>query len=118
MLLMGCTTPAKNFPPATTAIEAARNYIEAGLQGDFEKAYAYAAINETMKSNTALVEKKYRTFDKEGRSNYRQASIIILNITDQDSLHTTVNYQYSFDKVQHTILVQKNKGGWLVAAVN
>ena len=42
-LFIGCSAPSKNFPPATTSIEAGRNYLEACLQGDFEKAVAYAA---------------------------------------------------------------------------
>ena len=37
VLLIGCSTPTKNFPPASSSIEAGRNYVEACLQGDFEK---------------------------------------------------------------------------------
>jgi len=40
-LLIGCTNPPKSFPPATNSIEAGRNYVEACLQGDFEKAATF-----------------------------------------------------------------------------
>lgn len=116
-ILMGCSTPTKNFPPAGSSIEAGRNYVEACLQGDFEKATAYAAPIQTMKSHTANTEKNYRTLDKEGRSNFRQASIIILGITDQDSLHTQMNYQYSLDKKPRQLEIEKTNGKWLVVAV-
>ncbi len=116
-ILMGCSTPTKNFPPAGSSIEAGRNYVEACLQGDFEKATAYAAPIQTMKSHTANTEKNYRTLDKEGRSNFRQASIIILGITDQDSLHTQMNYQYSLDKKPRQLEIEKTNGKWLVIAV-
>ena len=117
LILIGCSTPTKNFPPADSSIEAGRNYVEACLQGDFEKAKAYAAATQTMKSHTANTEKNYRDLDKEGRSSFRQASIIILGITDQDSLHTQMNYQYSLDKKPRQIEIEKINGKWLVVAV-
>ena len=117
-LFIGCTTPTKSFPPAGSSIEAGRNYVEACLQGDFEKATAYAASNETMKLHTVNTEKNYRNLDKEGRSNFRQASIIILGITDQDSLHTQMNYQYSMDKKTRQLEIEKTNGKWLVVSVN
>lgn len=116
-IFIGCSAPAKNFPPASSSIDAGRNYLEACLQGDFEKAVAYAASSETMKSHTANSEKNYRNLDKEGRSNFRQASIIILGITDEDSLHTRINFQYSLDKKPRQIEIEKRDGKWLVAAV-
>ena len=116
-IFIGCSAPAKNFPPAISPIDAGRNYLEACLQGDFEKAVAYAASSETMKSHTANTEKNYRNLDKEGRSNFRQASIIILGITDEDSLHTRINFQYSLDKKPRQIEIEKRDGKWLVAAV-
>ena len=116
-LFIGCTTPTKGFPPAGSSIEAGRNYVEACLQGDFEKATAYAASNETMKLHTVNTEKNYRNLDKEGRSNFRQASIIIEGITDQDSLHTKMNYQYSLDKKPRQLEIEKTNGKWLVVAV-
>lgn len=116
-LLIGCSTPTKNFPPATSSIEAGRNYLEACLQGDFEKATAYAATSEIMKSTTATNEKTYRALDKEGRSSFRQASIVILDITDKDSLHTLMNFQYSLDKKPRQIEIEKTNGKWLVVAV-
>jgi len=116
-LLIGCSTPTKNFPPASSSIEAGRNYVEACLQGDFEKATAYAAPTQSMKLHTANTEKNYRDLDKEGRSNFRQASIIILGITDNDSLHTQMNYQYSLDKKSRQLEIEKSNDKWLVVAV-
>jgi len=116
-LLIGCTNSPKSFPPATNSIEAGRNYVEACLQGDFEKATAYAASTQTMKLHTINTEKNYRNLDKEGRSNFRQASIIILGISDQDSLHTQMNYQYSMDKKTRQLEIEKTNGKWLVVSV-
>jgi len=116
-VIIGCSSPAKNFPPASSSIDAGRNYLEACLQGDFEKAVAYAANSETMKLQTTNTEKNYRNLDKEGRSSFRQASIIILDITDEDSLHTRMNFQYSLDKKPRQIEIEKKDGKWLVAAV-
>ena len=116
-LLIGCSTPTKNFPPAGSSIEAGRNYVEACLQGDFEKATAYAAPSQAMKLHTANTEKNYRDLDKEGRSSFRQASIIIEGITDQDSLHTQMNYQYSLDKKPRQLEIEKKSGSWFVVAV-
>ena len=116
-LLIGCTNTSNNFPPATSPIDAGRNYIEACLQGDFEKAKAYAAGTSAMQSYTTANEKTYRAFDKEGRSSNRQASIIILDITDQDSLHSLIHYRNSLDNKPHQMVVEKIKGNWVVASV-
>jgi hypothetical protein len=70
-----------------------------------------------MKSQTANTEKTYRALDKEGRSTFRQASIVILEITDQDSLHTRMNFQYSLDKKPRQIEIEKTNGKWLVVSV-
>jgi hypothetical protein len=70
-----------------------------------------------MKLHTANTEKNYRDLDKEGRSSFRQASIIIEGITDQDSLHTQMNYQYSLDKKSRQLEIEKTNGKWLVVAV-
>jgi len=64
-----------------------------------------------------LTKKIYRSLDKEGRSNFRQASIIILDITDQDSLHTLINYRNSLDNTPHQMVVEKTKGNWQVSSV-
>jgi hypothetical protein len=117
-LFIGCTNTSKSFLPATTPIEAGRNYIEACLQGDFEMAKAYAAGTRAMQSYTTANEKNYRSLDKEGRSNFRQASIIILDITDQDSLHTLINYRNSLDNTPHQMVVEKTKGNWQVVSIN
>jgi hypothetical protein len=116
-LLIGCTNTSNNFPPATSPIDAGRNYIEACLQGDFEKAKAYAAGTSAMQSYTTANEKTYRAFDKEVRSSNRQASIIILDITDQDSLHSLIHYRNSLDNKPHQMVVEKIKGNWVVASV-
>jgi UDP-N-acetylglucosamine 2-epimerase len=70
-----------------------------------------------MKLHTANTEKNYRNLDKEGRSNFRQASIIILGISDQDSLHTQMNYQFSMDKKTRQLEIEKTNGKWLVVSV-
>jgi hypothetical protein len=116
-LLIGCTNTSTSFLPATSPIEAGRNYIEACLQGDFEKAKANAAGTGTMQSYTTATEKTYRSLGKEGRSNFRQASIIILDITDQDSLHTLIHYRNSIDKTPHQMVVEKTKGNWQVVSI-
>ena len=112
-----CTEPKTDSAVSGSALDAGRGYLQACLQGDFEKAVAYAAPTQAMKLHTANTEKNYRDLDKEGRSSFRQASIIIEGITDQDSLHTRMNFQYSLDKKPRQIEIEKTNGKWLVVAV-
>jgi hypothetical protein len=40
-----------------------------------------------------------------------------MDISDQDSLHTRINFQYSLDKKPRQIEIEKTNGKWLVVAV-
>jgi hypothetical protein len=114
VILAACGGKQESYTKATDALDAAREHINACLQGDFSKAAFYALPDE---KNTQLIhdqEKQYREKDKEGRQQFRTASINISEVKDLSDSITVIHYNNSFDKQPHTIQVVKRNNEWLV----
>jgi hypothetical protein len=114
VLLVACGEKQESYTKATDALDAAREHINACLQGDFSKAAFYAIPDE---KNIQLIhdqEKLYREKDKEGRQQFRTASINIREVKELSDSVTIIHYNNSFDQQPHTIQVIKLNNEWLV----
>ena len=113
-LLAACNSGKNDYRKAEDALDAGREFINSRLQGDFLKAGFYMLPDE---KNTAILkemEKAYREKDKEGRQQWRTASINIKEVKEQSSTETYIYFQNSFDKLAATIRVIKENDNWLV----
>jgi len=114
LLLVACGGKQQDYRKAEDALDAGREYISACLQGDFSKAAFYAVPDD---KNSALIketEKAYREKDKEGRQQFRTASINISEVKELSDSSAEIHYSNSFDKLPHTLFVVKRNGDWLV----
>lgn len=118
ILLTACNGKQQDYHKAENAIDAGREYIQSCLQGDFSKAGFYLLPNEKNTQLLKEIEKSYREKDKEGRQQFRLASININEVTDINQTTTIIKYSNSFDKLPHTIQVVKQKEAWLVDLTN
>lgn len=114
VLFCSCAGKEKNYQPATDALDAGREYINATMEGDFDKAAFYIIQDEKNKVVLAGIEKAYREKDKEGRQQLRTASININGVKSMGDSSTEINYNYSFDKQPRALTVVKKQGNWLV----
>lgn len=118
ILLTACAGRQQDYRKAENALDAGREYIQSCLQGDFSKAAFYMLPD---KKNALLLkeaEKAYREKDKEGRQQFRLASININEVTEINQTTTLIKYSNSFDKLPQTIGVVKQNGSWLVDPAN
>lgn len=109
-----CNTKREEYRKAEDALDAGREYIQSCLAGDFNKAAFYTVADEP---NTRLVketETAYRTKDKEGRQQFRNASINISEVKELNDSCTTIQYSNSFDKEMHKLVVVKRNNDWKV----
>lgn len=111
---ISCTSKKQPLLPAENAFDAGREFIDANLKGDFQKASFYMVDDEKNKEFLAVAEKEYRAKDKEGRQELRTASINLEKVEDIDSALSIIYYSNSFEKKAQKIKVIKANQGWLV----
>lgn len=114
ILLAACTGKQAEYRKAEDALDAGREYINATLQGDFSRAAFYTVTDEKNKQLLLLTEKNYREKDKEGRQQFRTASINIAEVKELTDSTTAIHYSNSFDKEAHILQVVKRNQTWLV----
>ena len=114
LFLVGCSSKQTNYVNAENAFDAGREFIDGVLKGDFLKANFYMLPDEQNKQFLAVLEKEYRAKDKEGRQQFRTASINIQQVTDLDSISSIIAYSNSFDKQLKRIKIVKVNNVWQV----
>ena len=114
VLLSACNGKQQDYRKAEDALDAGREYINACLLGDFLKASFYSVVNDKNTELLKELEKSYRLKDKEGRQQFRTASINISEVKDLNDSITEIHYSNSFDKQPHTLQVLKQNNNWLV----
>lgn len=114
LLVVACNFQKNDYRKAEDALDAGREFINSRLQGDFLKAAFYLLPDEKNKAILNQMESAYRKKDKEGRQQWRTASINIKEVKEQSSTETFIYFQNSFDKLADTIRVFKKNDNWLV----
>jgi hypothetical protein len=111
---ISCSNKQVPLLPAENAFDAGREFIDANLKGNFQKAAFYMVADEKNKQFLAIAEKDYRQKDKEGRQELRTASINLEKVEDLDQSQSIIYFSNSFDKKPQKIKVIKTNQGWLV----
>lgn len=114
ILLVACATKKTDYKKAENAFDAGREFIDAGYKGDFTKAAFFMLPDQTNQQLLGALETEYRSKDKEGRQQFRTASINIIQVDDIDSISTIIQYSSSFEKSIKKIKVVKKEANWLV----
>lgn len=118
-ILLAACGKQQGYHKADNALDAGREYIGACLQGDFAKASFYMQPGKENETQLKDAENDYRQKDKEGRQQYRAASIHISDVTEASADTTIIHYSNSFDNKPETIRVIRQKDqSWLVDTKN
>lgn len=113
-MMFSCNTNNANNAIAENAFDAGREFIDAGLKGDFEKAAVYMKDDTANKQMLLQQQKDYDNFDAVAREEYRQASIIInQDSIVNDTVHI-ISYANSYDKKSKMLKVIFTNKTWLV----
>jgi hypothetical protein len=113
IFIVACNA-GKTFNKAEDAQDAGRQFIRASLDGDYEKARFYL-LNDSI--NLLLISKWEQGFDKmdrDTRQQYREASIIAINIRAINDSVTTYTFSNSFRRDATTVNIVRKNGEWLV----
>lgn len=116
LILFSCNSN-QQYTKAEDAQEAGREFVRASLDGEYEKARFYLYRDST-NTNIRLLDKwssDYNRRSQQDKVNFKDASIIVINILPvNDSVQNFV-YTNSFEpKDTTTIKVVRINGEWLV----
>lgn len=112
--LCACSDAGKETPNTSeNDIDAARNFLQAALKGDYEKAKAFMLQDSINLQRMDAIERLKLAEDE--RKGLAEASINIHEIVNKvkDSV-TVIVYSNSFKKNWDTLRVIKQNGQWLV----
>ncbi len=99
---------------ADNGLDGGRNFIENYMQGDIQKAQLYLVEGPENKAYFDKMSNAYFSMDKEGRNQYRQASIQINEVKTVNNQTTIIYYQNSFEKIPRWLKVIATPKGWKV----
>lgn len=112
-LIFACNSE-NNFEKATDPLDGGRSFLQHYLQGDIKKAQLYLLKDASNDAYFKQMSDQYFSLDKEGRSQLRQASLQINEISAVDSTITIINYQISVDQKAHKLKMVQSPDGWKV----
>ena len=112
MALISCNTEKKI---SNTDIEVARGFIKDILDNNFKDAETYVLREETNQQYFELFKKEYESKSKAELENYKNADIIINEISPVNDSVSIINYSNSFKKDKSNKLkMVKINGQWMV----
>ena len=100
---------------AENDVDAARNFIRAALDGQYDIAKSMIVADSVNQQYLAAFASNYRErMNSEDKRGYRESSINIHNIRQINDSATVVQYSNSFKKTHDSLKVIKTNNNWLV----
>jgi hypothetical protein len=110
--LYACKNEDKNEPTSENDVDAVRNFIQAALEGNYEKAKTFMIADSLSMERMSNIERvNLSTEEKKGLAS---ASINVHDIARKNDSMTIVIYSNSFKNNRDTLRAVKLKGQWLV----
>lgn len=111
-----CREEKKDFPKANSALDAGREFIDAFLKGDKERASAYMIDDEENRATLTRLVRQLKNTSDEDQQGYKESSIIIEpggvdNVTENEVI---IQYKSSYDRIPRKVKVVNRNGVWLV----
>ena len=105
----------KNYLPADNALGAGREFIDACLKGDFDKASFYMLPDTENKQLLNKVMLQFQNATDLKKKQFSESSIIIIDVSYVSQKEVVINYKYSFDGYARKIkVIAQSAGNWLV----
>lgn len=115
-VLFSCKEETKVYPKTDNPVEAGREFIDAFLKGDSEKAAAYMIDDEDNRSLLKKLHRQLKNRSEEDKQGYKESSIIIEQggidyVTENEVI---IQYKATYDRIPRKIKVINKNGTWLV----
>lgn len=113
-VFFSCKDEHKQYPQAENALDAGREFIDAFLKGDTDKAKAYMLDDEENRALLAKLHRQLRTRSDEDEQGYKESSIIIGEVDNVTENEVIIQYKASYDRIPRKIKVVNMNGKWQV----
>jgi hypothetical protein len=115
-IFCSCTSTDKQQDDiaSETDIDAARNFIQSSLNGEYTKARMFMLKDSANQQYYDAYERNFTRLDGEERRDYREATINIHEVNPVNDSITIVIFSNSFKKDKDTLKVVKMNNEWLV----
>jgi hypothetical protein len=114
LIFISCNN--KQYKPAEDGLDAAREFMNACLKGDFKKAKFYIVQNQKNYNLIFDISDKYFKNTEAQKKELGNASIRVLSTKEIDSISSQIILGNSFDKKIDTLFTVKKNNAWLVDA--
>ena len=114
--LLSCNSDDRTSAPGTSDsdIDAARNFIQAALVGDFQKAKTFMVNDSLNHEDLNAIERLNEKMTKEEKEKYQEASIRIHQNRKLNDSTSMIYYSNSYRNETDSLKVIKMAGQWLV----
>jgi len=115
-VLFSCKEETKIYPKIDNPVEAGREFIDAFLKGDSDKAAAYMIDDAENQSLLKKLHRQLKNRSEEDKQGYKESSILIEQggieyVTENEVI---IQYKATYDRIPRKIKVINKNGTWLV----
>ena len=115
-LAMACNSDDRQTTKTTSDndIDAARNFIQAALVGDYDKARTFMVNDSLNQGHIGAIERLNERLSQQERDRYKTASIRIHKDRKLNDSTSVVHYSNSYRNKIDSLKVMRVNGQWLV----
>jgi hypothetical protein len=114
IFLYNCNTGNNTARQSENDIDAARNFIRAALDGDYENGRKMLVNDSTNFQYFTEYEKSYSKMQEDEKKKYKEASINVHSISQVNDSTTVIIFSNSYKNDHDTLKLIKATGQWLV----
>lgn len=112
-VLISCNSQS-NYLPATDALDAAREFLDACYRGNFNKASFYMLQDEENKKLLKKSIENYAAKSAMQQKQYAESSLQNITVEEISTTQTIINYKNSYDKVGRKVKAVLVNNIWLI----
>lgn len=112
--LFACNNSNNTAGASESDVDAARNFIQAALDNDFEKAKGYMVNDSTNVQYLGIIKQKRAGLEKGVNQKYKDASIRIYDTRKVNDSVSIVTYSNSYMNQKDSVKAVKENKSWLI----
>ncbi|MCE3281351.1 MAG: hypothetical protein K0Q66_88 [Chitinophagaceae bacterium] len=113
-ILFACNDNDVKYTKAENGLDAAREFIDALLKGDSQRARAYMIDDEENNAILSRLHRQLRARSTDDREGYKDASIMIGDTENLSETEMVIHYKSSYDRIARKVKVINIQGEWKV----
>ncbi|MDB5251934.1 MAG: hypothetical protein JWP27_1103 [Flaviaesturariibacter sp.] len=114
VLFAACSGNQQETVTSDSDVDAARNFIRASLDNNFEQAAGYMIPDSTNTEYLDAVKRNRGQLTKDENFSYRESSIRIYDTRRVNDSTSIVSYSNSFKNQKDSVMVVRRRNQWLV----